>query len=80
MMRFLVFLALLVPSVAFSQYPNKAIRMIVPFAPGGASDIGGRHQQPPPYEQDGHQEVVENPPGATGQIGRDEAAHAAPRR
>ena len=42
MMRFLVFLTLLVPSVAFSQYPNKAIRMIVPFAPGGASDFVGQ--------------------------------------
>jgi tripartite-type tricarboxylate transporter receptor subunit TctC len=53
MMRFLVFLALLVPSVAFSQYPNKAIRMIVPFAPGGGGPEGGRQQPAPRYERRG---------------------------
>jgi tripartite-type tricarboxylate transporter receptor subunit TctC len=71
MMRFLVFLALLVPSVAFSQYPNKAIRMIVPFAPGGASDFVGRILQPRLSELLGQQVVVENRPGASGNIGLD---------
>ena len=78
MMRFLVFLALLVPSIAFSQYPNKPIRMIVPFAPGGASDFVGRILQPRMGELLGQQIVVENRPGASGNIGLDAAAKAAP--
>ena len=78
MMRFLVFLALLVPSIAFSQYPNKPIRMIVPFAPGGASDFVGRILQPRMGELLGQQIVVENRPGASGNIGLDAAAKSAP--
>ena len=78
MMRFLVFLALLVPSIAFSQYPNKPIRMIVPFAPGGASDFVGRILQPRLGELLGQQIVVENRPGASGNIGLDAAAKSAP--
>ena len=78
MMRFLVLLALLVPSVAFSQYPNKPIRMIVPFAPGGASDFVGRILQPRMGELLGQQIVVENRPGASGNIGLDAAAKSPP--
>jgi len=77
-MRFLVLLALLVPSVAFSQYPNKPIRMIVPFAPGGASDFVGRILQPRMGELLGQQIVVENRPGASGNIGLDAAAKSPP--
>ena len=78
MMRVLVLLALMLPSVAFSQYPNKPIRMIVPFAPGGASDFVGRILQPRMGELLGQQIVVENRPGASGNIGLDAAAKAAP--
>jgi tripartite-type tricarboxylate transporter receptor subunit TctC len=78
MMRFLVLVALLVPSVAFSQYPNKPIRMIVPFAPGGASDFVGRILQPRMTELLGQAVVVENRPGASGNIGLDAAAKSAP--
>ena len=47
MMRLVVFLAALLPTVALAQAnPTKAIRMIVPFAPGGASDFVGRILQP----------------------------------
>ena len=78
MMRVLVLLALMLPSVAFSQYPNKPIRMIVPFAPGGASDFVGRILQPRLGELLGQQIVVENRPGASGNIGLDAAAKSAP--
>jgi tripartite-type tricarboxylate transporter receptor subunit TctC len=78
MMRVLVLLALLLPAVAFSQYPNKPIRMIVPFAPGGASDFVGRIIQPRIAELLGQQIVVENRPGASGNIGLDAAAKSAP--
>jgi tripartite-type tricarboxylate transporter receptor subunit TctC len=77
-MRFFLFLALLVPSIAFSQYPAKPVRMIVPFAPGGASDFVGRILQPRLSELLGQQIVVENRAGASGNIGMDAAAKAAP--
>ena len=79
MMRLLVFLLALVPTISLSQnYPSKAIRMIVPFAPGGASDFVGRILQPRMSELLGQQIVVENRPGASGNIGLDAAAKAAP--
>jgi tripartite-type tricarboxylate transporter receptor subunit TctC len=79
MIRCLFFLALLVPSLVLGQtYPNKPVRMIVPFAPGGASDFVGRILQPRLSELLGTQIVVENRPGASGNIGLDAAAKAAP--
>src|SRR5687768_15530278 len=79
MMRLAVFLAALIPTLAFSQgYPAKPVRMIVPFAPGGASDFVGRILQPRLSELLGQQIVVENRPGASGNIGLDAAAKAAP--
>jgi tripartite-type tricarboxylate transporter receptor subunit TctC len=79
MMRVLIFLAALVPTVVCAQgYPNKPIRMIVPFAPGGASDFVGRILQPRLGELLGQQIVVENRPGASGNIGLDAAAKSAP--
>jgi len=79
MMRLALFLAALVPTLAFAQgYPAKPVRMIVPFAPGGASDFVGRILQPRLSELLGQQIVVENRPGASGNIGLDAAAKAAP--
>jgi len=52
--------------------------MIVPFAPGGASDFVGRIIQPRMGELLGQQIVVENRPGASGNIGLDAAAKSAP--
>jgi tripartite-type tricarboxylate transporter receptor subunit TctC len=79
MIRFLLMLGMLVPWLAFGQtYPNKPIRMIVPFAPGGASDFVGRIIQPRMGELLGQQIVVENRPGASGNIGLDAAAKSAP--
>src|SRR6188508_10944 len=79
MIRFLLVLGVLLPSLALGQgYPNKPIRMIVPFAPGGASDFVGRILQPRLGELLGQQIVVENRPGASGNIGLDAAAKSAP--
>jgi tripartite-type tricarboxylate transporter receptor subunit TctC len=79
MIRVLLILGMLVPSLVLGQtYPNKAIRMIVPFAPGGASDFVGRIMQPRMTELLGQPVVVENRPGASGNIGLDAAAKAAP--
>src|SRR5438477_128272 len=61
-----------------AQYPTKPIRMIIPFAPGGASDFVGRIMQPKLSELLGQQIVVENKPGAAGNIGAEAAAKSAP--
>jgi tripartite-type tricarboxylate transporter receptor subunit TctC len=78
MKRFLLLLAL-VPAMAYSQgYPNRALRMIVPFAPGGASDFVGRILQPRMSELLGQQVIVENRGGAAGNIGVEAGARSAP--
>jgi tripartite-type tricarboxylate transporter receptor subunit TctC len=79
MRRFLILLALLFPCTVFSQgYPNRPVRMIIPFAPGGASDFVGRIMQPKMAELLGQPIVVENKPGAAGSLGANDAARAAP--
>ena len=70
--------ALVVPTIAWGQFPNKPIRMIVPFAPGGASDFVGRILQPRLTELLGQQIVVDNRAGASGNIGMDAAAKSTP--
>lgn len=65
-------------SVAQSSYPNRPLKMIVPFAPGGASDFVGRIMQPRLAELFGQQIVIENRGGAAGSIGVEVAARAAP--
>jgi tripartite-type tricarboxylate transporter receptor subunit TctC len=78
-MRKLLLLLLLVPSLAGAQgYPNKPVRIIIPFAPGGASDFVGRILQPRLGELLGQQIVIENRPGASGNIGLEAGAKAAP--
>src|SRR5882672_9161639 len=72
--------ALLCPvlSVAQSKYPNRPVKIIVPFAPGGASDFVGRIMQPRLSELLGQQIVIENRGGAAGTIGMEAAARSAP--
>jgi tripartite-type tricarboxylate transporter receptor subunit TctC len=61
-----------------AKYPTQPIRMIVPFAPGGASDFTARNLQAGMAQSLGQQIVVENRPGAAGNVGMDVAARAAP--
>ena len=61
-----------------SKYPTQPIRMIVPFAPGGASDFAARLLQPSMSEFLGKQVVIENRAGAAGNVGMDAAARSAP--
>jgi tripartite-type tricarboxylate transporter receptor subunit TctC len=61
-----------------SGYPNRPVTMIVPFAPGGASDFVARIIQPGVSQILGQQIVVDNRAGAAGIIGTDIAARAAP--
>jgi len=51
------------------DYPSRPLRMIIPFAPGGASDLVGRIIQPRMVEQLGQQVVIDNRGGAAGNIG-----------
>jgi tripartite-type tricarboxylate transporter receptor subunit TctC len=78
-MKKLLLALLLLPGMAAAQtFPNKPVRMIIPFAPGGASDFVGRIIQPRLSELLGQQVVVENKPGASGNIGVQESARSAP--
>src|ERR1700686_4987958 len=60
------------------NYPTRPVKMIVPFAPGGASDFVARMIQPRLSQILGQQIVVDNRPGAAGIIGTEAAARAAP--
>jgi tripartite-type tricarboxylate transporter receptor subunit TctC len=60
------------------QYPTKPVRMIVPFAPGGNTDIIARAFTPKWGELLGQQVLVDNRGGAGGTIGTESAARAAP--
>ena len=60
------------------KYPSRPLRMIIPFAPGGASDFIGRILQPKLSEEFGQQVVADNRPGASGNIGVEAAARATP--
>ncbi len=59
-------------------YPNRPIRLIVPFPPGGGTDATARILTQALAETAGWQMVVENRAGATGRIGTELAARAAP--
>src|ERR1043166_9517380 len=65
------------PSLAQS-YPNRAITMIVPFAPGGPADVLGRLIGQKMSEDLGHQVFIDNRPGANTIIGAPAVAKARP--
>jgi len=66
------------PAWAQTAYPQRPVRMVVPFAPGGASDFVGRIMQPKLGEELGQQVVIDNRAGAAGNIGVEVAARANP--
>ena len=63
-------------AAAAQDYPSRTLRMVVPFAPGGASDFVGRILQPRMAELLKQQVVVDNRSGASGNIGVEVAAKA----
>ena len=64
------------PVFAQGVYPSRPIRMVIPFAPGGASDFVGRIMANRLGEILGQQIVIENRAGAAGNIGMELAAKA----
>jgi tripartite-type tricarboxylate transporter receptor subunit TctC len=61
-----------------AQYPDKPVKLIVPFAPGGATDLVGRALAVRLTTIWGQQVLVENKPGAGGNIGADIVAKSTP--
>ena len=60
------------------DYPNKPVRIVVPFAPGGSADVFGRFLAQRLQESLGQSFVIDNRPGAGSVIGTDAVAKAAP--
>jgi len=77
---FLAFLAtaLFCPIAAYAQYPDRPVKLIVPFGPGGFTDVVARILGQKLSVAMGQQFVIENKPGAGSTIGTDFVAKAAP--
>lgn len=74
--------AILAPAATAAEkatpYPERPIRLVVPFPPGGGTDLVSRIMQPALQQQLGQQIVIDNRGGAQGILGTQIAAHAAP--
>lgn len=70
--------SLAAPALAQADWPSRAVRMVIPYPPGGASDIIARLLAPHMTELLGQTLVVENRPGANGFIAAEYVARSAP--
>lgn len=80
-LRFTAQASLLAPSIALADqpvYPTKPVKLVIPYPPGGGTDITGRAMAQRLTEFLGQSVVIENKPGATGMIGAVSVAKAAP--
>jgi len=75
---FTALLGLMALQVSAQTYPNKPIKIVIPYGPGGAPDILGRLIGVKLQNSLGQPVVVENHPGAGGTIGTDFVAKSAP--
>ncbi|TAJ89198.1 MAG: tripartite tricarboxylate transporter substrate binding protein [Reyranella sp.] len=66
------------PVAAQAPYPDRPIRLVVPYAPGGTTDIMARTLQEPLSKALGQPIIVDNKAGAAGAIGTKQVATAAP--
>ena len=71
-------LTLTIPALAQSTYPTKPIRLVVPFTPGGVTDTSGRLIAEQLSKRLGQQVIIDNRPGASGNIGTQQVAAAEP--
>ena len=71
-----VVIGALLSGAAHAQYPNKPIRLLVPFAPGGSSEIVSRAYGAEMAKVLGQNVIVENKPGGAGNIAMVEAKNA----
>ena len=71
-------LALAAESVCAQSYPSKPIRLIIPFSAGGPSDVLARLLQPGLSEALGQSVIIDNRVGASGTVGTEAVAKAAP--
>src|SRR5688572_32283830 len=79
MLKRLIIVALWLPLAALAQtYPTKAVRIVLPFGPGGVADITTRTIAPKMSEALGQQVVVENMPSAGGIRASETVARAEP--
>jgi tripartite-type tricarboxylate transporter receptor subunit TctC len=65
-------------AIAADNYPNRPVTVVVPFTPGGSTDIMARYEAEVLQRALGQSFVIENKPGAGGSIGISYAAKAAP--
>ena len=78
-MRMIVFIAAALAAFSVNaQYPDRPIRLIVPFPPGGAAELGARIYTVPLGQALGQPIVIETRPGADGAIAADAVMKAAP--
>jgi len=73
-----IFLALLSASVVAQPFPSRAVRIVVPFPPGGSADVLGRLMAQKLTELWAQPVVIENKPGASANIGADHVAKSLP--
>jgi tripartite-type tricarboxylate transporter receptor subunit TctC len=76
-MRLLLILLLASGAALAQPFPSKAVRIVVPFPPGGGADALARLMAPKLIETWKQPVIVENKPGASGHIGADAVANAA---
>lgn len=78
-LRFILLALLAAPLAALAQaYPSKPIKLVVPYPPGGSTDLLGRTVSQKMGENMGQHIIVDNRGGANGTLGSAMVAHAAP--